>query len=296
LLENLQQEEELIKASQHPILLSLQENVDIAKELRLNQARQKFQQLGTYLDRLNYERQQRIWDTWKDAKIRLQTEMIVDCQIRLNRAPFEFLISDDTTNLQAIFHLTPTPTPAYLPKILSMNPSELKEFAPGSSTAGAGERGKPTTEARMDEGGARAIAGGHQYGQEGPPPKGKRMIVDSQPEAGAMHSNKQRKTAAVQHHRISSSKGHDGGLEDSRLEGSQQGEQPHIDAVAFRNSLDIIHRLDRQRVRNHAVWQLSHPDIRHDLKLIHRHRTRSLHNLHRNQRNPFPSTLSLPLP
>jgi hypothetical protein len=64
-LENLQQEEELIRSSQHPILISLEENVEIAKKIRMAQAKHKFEQLGVYLDRLLVERQQRIWDTWK---------------------------------------------------------------------------------------------------------------------------------------------------------------------------------------------------------------------------------------
>ncbi|KNZ62278.1 hypothetical protein VP01_1291g4 [Puccinia sorghi] len=264
LLESLQQEEELIKASQHPILLSLQENVDIAKELRLTQARQKFQQLGAYLDRLNYERQQRIWDTWKDAKIKLQTEMIVDCQIRLNRAPFEFLISNDTTSFSRnrltsllIFSRSASYLPSHSHPDSRLSPENLEHESFG-------------------------VCAGFIHSRY------------SQPEAGAMYHDKQRKAPVVQHHKIFSSKGHEGGAEDLRMEGPQ-GEEPQIDPVAFKDSMDIIHRLDRQRVRNHAVWQLSHRDIRDDLKLIHRHRRRSLHNHHLHH-HPYPTTLSLPHP
>ncbi|KAI9629721.1 hypothetical protein KEM48_012631 [Puccinia striiformis f. sp. tritici PST-130] len=113
LLEDLSKEEELINDNIHPLLNSLSRNLDLAKQIKLNQSRFKFVKASQNLSNSNFERLQRIYQSCNDKKIRIQSDLIDEYQKRINRAPFEFLISNDTTNLQAIFHLTPTPRPTY---------------------------------------------------------------------------------------------------------------------------------------------------------------------------------------
>ncbi|KNF06404.1 hypothetical protein PSTG_00287 [Puccinia striiformis f. sp. tritici PST-78] len=113
LLEDLSKEEELINDNIHPLLNSLSRNLDLAKQIKLNQSRFKFVKASQNLSNSNFERLQRIYQSCNDKKIRIQSDLIDEYQKKINRAPFEFLISNDTTNLQAIFHLTPTPRPTY---------------------------------------------------------------------------------------------------------------------------------------------------------------------------------------
>ncbi|PLW53571.1 hypothetical protein PCANC_06713 [Puccinia coronata f. sp. avenae] len=297
LLENLQQEEELIRSSQHPILISLEENVEIAKKIRMAQAKHKFEQLGVYLDRLLVERQQRIWDTWKDAKIRLHTEMTVDCQIRLNRAPFEFLISNDTTNLQAIFHLTPTPPPAYHQTILSINRPDLQEITVGSSTTIEGVSAPAGTAAEgvVVHGGAAGVTTRSADGSG----------IRTKMESGGQfaESSTRRKPVVTSSNKKTPTAG-------TTTAAAAKKTPPALDdngqviggdtAMVVQDSLDIIQGLRRQRIRNHAVWQLSHRDIRDDLKSIQRNRRRHqnptpiIHHPHHHHPYSHPSAARLP--
>ncbi|PLW17469.1 hypothetical protein PCANC_14826 [Puccinia coronata f. sp. avenae] len=297
LLENLQQEEELIRSSQHPILISLEENVEIAKKIRMAQAKHKFEQLGVYLDRLLVERQQRIWDTWKDAKIRLHTEMTVDCQIRLNRAPFEFLISNDTTNLQAIFHLTPTPPPAYHQTILSINRPDLQEITVGSSTTIEGVSAPAGTAAEgvVVHGGA---AGVTTRSADGSGIRTKMesggQFAESSTRRKPVVTSSNKKTPTARTTTAAAAKKTPPALDD---DGQVIGGDT---AMVVQDSLDIIQGLRRQRIRNHAVWQLSHRDIRDDLKSIQRNRRRHqnptpiIHHPHHHHPYSHPSAARLP--
>ncbi|WAQ85766.1 hypothetical protein PtA15_6A395 [Puccinia triticina] len=295
LLENLQEEEELIKSSQHPILISLEENVEIGKELRLSQARKKFEQLNTYLDRLNYERQQRIWDTWTDSKIRIQTEMIVDCQIRLNRAPFEFLISNDTTNLQAIFHLTPTPPASYLKPIFSLNRPDLKEVPMGAASTVTCMRstGGPMAKASSLVANEDRKEGPGNGSSSHPPEASTKKVAQRSGEAETADKRKEKSSCSSSRGLAPSLDQKTGGgqlLGDDRKPGQEE------DGLMAKESLDLIDGIRRQRVQNHSIWQLSQHDILDDLKLIHRHRRRlPPHQLPNpsNQHHPHPYAVPL---
>ncbi|KAI8450063.1 hypothetical protein BY996DRAFT_6417746 [Phakopsora pachyrhizi] len=117
-LERLEEETSLIKDSKHPILLEFEKNFEIGKMIRLDQLEKRFNRLIESLEILNVDRQDRVWKSWNESRVRMRSEMILKCQIELSRAPFEFLISTDTTNLQAIFHLTEPPKQS-IPKFIS---------------------------------------------------------------------------------------------------------------------------------------------------------------------------------
>ncbi|EGG13180.1 uncharacterized protein MELLADRAFT_76247 [Melampsora larici-populina 98AG31] len=109
LLASLDEEEEMIRSSTHPLLVELQANIDRGRHVKLRQAHLKHEALKTYLGRQQHEQEQRVWATWADEKVRLRSELLVKCQIQLARAPFEFVMSNETSNLQAMFHLSPPP-------------------------------------------------------------------------------------------------------------------------------------------------------------------------------------------
>ncbi|KAH9812557.1 hypothetical protein DFH28DRAFT_930980 [Melampsora americana] len=109
LLASLDEEEEMIRSSTHPLLVELQANVDRGRNVKLRQAHLKHEALKAYFGRLQHEQEQRVWATWADEKVQLRSELLLKCQIQLARAPFEFVMSNETSNLQAMFHLSPPP-------------------------------------------------------------------------------------------------------------------------------------------------------------------------------------------
>lgn len=109
LLASLDEEEEMIRSSTHPLLVELQANIDRGRHVKLRQAHLKHEALKAYFGRQQHEQEQRVWATWADEKVRLRSELLLKCQIQLARAPFEFVMSNETSNLQAMFHLSPPP-------------------------------------------------------------------------------------------------------------------------------------------------------------------------------------------
>ncbi|KAG0149135.1 hypothetical protein CROQUDRAFT_669413 [Cronartium quercuum f. sp. fusiforme G11] len=112
LLASLDEEEAMIRSSSHPLLVELQANIDRGRLLKLRQAQLRHEALKAYLARQHEEQEERIWSTWTDEKVKLRSELLLKCQLQLARAPFDFVMSNDTSNLQAMFHLTPLPIPA----------------------------------------------------------------------------------------------------------------------------------------------------------------------------------------
>ncbi|POV96442.1 hypothetical protein PSTT_15656 [Puccinia striiformis] len=93
LLEDLSKEEELINDNIHPLLNSLSRNLDLAKQIKLNQSRFKFVKASQNLSNSNFE-------SFKGS-------------INLYMLILNWRRKDGHFYLQAIFHLTPTPRPTY---------------------------------------------------------------------------------------------------------------------------------------------------------------------------------------
>lgn len=64
LLASLDEEEEMIRSSTHPLLVELQANIDRGRHVKLRQAHLKHEALKAYFGRQQHEQEQRVWATW----------------------------------------------------------------------------------------------------------------------------------------------------------------------------------------------------------------------------------------